>query len=116
MKSAKMIMMPPSDAINTSLTVPNNSHNHHNSSRHHNSNNNKYNSINSSSSNNAGTRMTILPLGGGQEVGRSCILISYQGRNVILDCGIHPGKRGVYIINIYSVCICMYICIYIHWS
>eukprot|EP01038_Epipyxis_sp_PR26KG_P011446 gene11446-15334_t len=38
--------------------------------------------------------MTIMPLGGGQEVGRSCILLQYQGRNIMLDCGCHPGREG----------------------
>ncbi|KFD48738.1 hypothetical protein M513_10368, partial [Trichuris suis] len=33
----------------------------------------------------------IVPLGAGQEVGRSCILISIGGRNVMLDCGMHMG-------------------------
>jgi cleavage and polyadenylation specificity factor subunit 3 len=53
--------------------------------------------------------LTIMPLGGGQEVGRSCILIQFQGyfqrllyigaknlsiigRTVMLDCGSHPGR------------------------
>ena len=40
-------------------------------------------------------QLVITPLGGGQEVGRSCILFSYKDRNVLLDCGIHPGKEGV---------------------
>jgi cleavage and polyadenylation specificity factor subunit 3 len=39
--------------------------------------------------------MTIMPLGGGQEVGRSCILLSYQNRNILLDCGCHPGREGI---------------------
>ena len=38
--------------------------------------------------------MTITPLGGGQEVGRSCILLQYRGRTVMLDCGSHPGRDG----------------------
>ena len=38
--------------------------------------------------------MTIMPLGGGQEVGRSCILLKYSGRTVMLDCGNHPGREG----------------------
>lgn len=38
--------------------------------------------------------MTIMPLGGGQEVGRSCILLQYQGRSIMLDCGCHPGREG----------------------
>ena len=39
--------------------------------------------------------MVILPLGGGQEVGRSCILLQYHGRSILLDCGIHPGREGM---------------------
>ena len=38
--------------------------------------------------------MTIRPLGGGQEVGRSCILLSFKQRNIMLDCGAHPGREG----------------------
>lgn len=38
--------------------------------------------------------MIITPLGGGQEVGRSCILIEYRGRTIMLDCGTHPGREG----------------------
>ena len=26
------------------------------------------------------------------EVGRSCIIVSYKGRRIMLDCGSHPGK------------------------
>ncbi|KAL1283736.1 Integrator complex subunit [Trichinella pseudospiralis] len=33
----------------------------------------------------------IVPLGAGQEVGRSCILITIGGKNVMLDCGMHMG-------------------------
>lgn len=42
----------------------------------------------------AGEEMVIMPLGGGQEVGRSCILLQYQSRNILLDCGCHPGREG----------------------
>jgi cleavage and polyadenylation specificity factor subunit 3 len=38
--------------------------------------------------------MVITPLGGGQEVGRSCIVLDYRGRSVMLDCGTHPGREG----------------------
>lgn len=41
-----------------------------------------------------GEEMIIMPLGGGQEVGRSCILLQYQSRNILLDCGCHPGREG----------------------
>lgn len=40
------------------------------------------------------TEMIITPLGGGQEVGRSCILLQYRGRTVMLDCGSHPGREA----------------------
>lgn len=43
----------------------------------------------------AQSTMVILPLGGGQEVGRSCILLQYHGRSILLDCGIHPGREGM---------------------
>jgi len=33
----------------------------------------------------------ITPLGAGQDVGRSCILVSFGGKNIMLDCGMHMG-------------------------
>ncbi|CAH8533079.1 unnamed protein product [Schistosoma bovis] len=39
-------------------------------------------------------KLTIMPLGAGQEVGRSCILLTFKGKKIILDCGIHPGLRN----------------------
>ncbi|XP_055863977.1 integrator complex subunit 11-like [Biomphalaria glabrata] len=33
----------------------------------------------------------VTPLGAGQDVGRSCILISLGGKNIMLDCGMHMG-------------------------
>ncbi|KAF7256420.1 hypothetical protein EG68_06681 [Paragonimus skrjabini miyazakii] len=39
-------------------------------------------------------RLTVMPLGAGQEVGRSCILLTFKGKKIILDCGIHPGLRN----------------------
>uniref|UniRef100_A0A0K0EME7 Beta-Casp domain-containing protein n=1 Tax=Strongyloides stercoralis TaxID=6248 RepID=A0A0K0EME7_STRER len=35
------------------------------------------------------------PLGAGQEVGRSCHLLQIRNKNIMLDCGIHPGLSGV---------------------
>lgn len=29
--------------------------------------------------------------GAGQDVGRSCILVSLGGKNIMLDCGMHMG-------------------------
>ncbi|KAK6626585.1 Cleavage and polyadenylation specificity factor 73 [Polyplax serrata] len=39
--------------------------------------------------------LRIRPLGAGQEVGRSCIMLEFKGKNVMLDCGIHPGLSGL---------------------
>ncbi|XP_065918918.1 integrator complex subunit 11-like [Dysidea avara] len=33
----------------------------------------------------------VVPLGAGQDVGRSCILVSIGGKCVMLDCGMHMG-------------------------
>ncbi|KJH44441.1 hypothetical protein DICVIV_09540 [Dictyocaulus viviparus] len=35
----------------------------------------------------------IVPLGAGQDVGRSCILVTIGGKNVMLDCGMHMGYQ-----------------------
>ncbi len=37
------------------------------------------------------SEIRILPLGAGQDVGRSCILITMGGKNIMLDCGLHMG-------------------------
>lgn len=37
----------------------------------------------------------VVPLGAGQEVGRSCIIVKYGGKTVMLDCGVHPGFFGL---------------------
>ncbi|CAM9849859.1 unnamed protein product, partial [Choristocarpus tenellus] len=34
--------------------------------------------------------MLIMPIGAGNEVGRSCIVLKYMGKTIMLDCGIHP--------------------------
>lgn len=58
--------------------------------------------------------LLIRPLGAGQEVGRSCIMLEFKGENrcrhflftclefheiterkIMLDCGIHPGLSGM---------------------
>ncbi|XP_008555334.1 cleavage and polyadenylation specificity factor 73-like [Microplitis demolitor] len=39
--------------------------------------------------------LSITPLGAGQEVGRSCILLEFKGKKIMLDCGIHPGLSGM---------------------
>ncbi|MQL98849.1 hypothetical protein Taro_031564 [Colocasia esculenta] len=40
-------------------------------------------------------RMVITPLGAGNEVGRSCVHLSYKGKTVMFDCGIHPAYSGM---------------------
>ncbi|GCC23897.1 hypothetical protein chiPu_0002295 [Chiloscyllium punctatum] len=40
-------------------------------------------------------QLLIRPLGAGQEVGRSCIIVEFKGRKIMLDCGIHPGLEGM---------------------
>ncbi|CAM9175745.1 unnamed protein product [Chrysoparadoxa australica] len=39
--------------------------------------------------------MTVMPLGAGNEVGRSCIVVKYMGKTIMLDCGVHPGYNGM---------------------
>lgn len=39
--------------------------------------------------------MEIMPLGAGQEVGRSCVILKYRGKTVMFDCGIHPARSGM---------------------
>lgn len=36
----------------------------------------------------------VTPLGAGQDVGRSCILVSMGGKNIMLDCGMHMGYNN----------------------
>lgn len=40
-------------------------------------------------------QLTITPLGAGNEVGRSCIILRFKGKTVMLDCGIHPAYNGM---------------------
>ncbi|GAX81273.1 hypothetical protein CEUSTIGMA_g8705.t1 [Chlamydomonas eustigma] len=35
----------------------------------------------------------ILPLGAGQDVGRSCVVVTMGGRSVMFDCGMHVGYK-----------------------
>ncbi|EKX46018.1 hypothetical protein GUITHDRAFT_70813 [Guillardia theta CCMP2712] len=36
-------------------------------------------------------QIKVTPLGAGQDVGKSCILVTIGGKNIMLDCGMHPG-------------------------
>ncbi|KAK0534538.1 endoribonuclease ysh1 [Tilletia horrida] len=40
-------------------------------------------------------RLRIEMLGAGQEVGRSCCVISYKGKTVVCDAGVHPAFTGL---------------------
>ncbi|KAH0456818.1 hypothetical protein IEQ34_014725 [Dendrobium chrysotoxum] len=42
-----------------------------------------------------GDQLIITPLGAGNEVGRSCVYMSYRGKTVLFDCGIHPAYSGM---------------------
>ena len=37
------------------------------------------------------SNITVTPLGAGQDVGRSCLLVCIGGKRVMLDCGMHMG-------------------------
>lgn len=39
--------------------------------------------------------LVFTALGGGSEVGRSCHIIQYKGKTVMLDAGIHPAHEGL---------------------
>lgn len=40
-------------------------------------------------------KLTIMPLGAGSEVGRSCIIVKFKGKTLMLDCGVHPAYNGL---------------------
>jgi cleavage and polyadenylation specificity factor subunit 3 len=44
----------------------------------------------------------FLCLGGGQEVGRSCHIIRYKGKTVMLDAGMHPAHEGITALPFYD--------------
>ncbi len=37
----------------------------------------------------------FLPLGGADDIGASCFYLNISGTGLILDCGIHPRKKGI---------------------
>ncbi|KAJ1909558.1 endoribonuclease ysh1 [Tieghemiomyces parasiticus] len=39
--------------------------------------------------------LRITPLGAGSEVGRSCIVIEYKNKKIMLDAGVHPAFNGI---------------------
>ncbi|KAL6176374.1 hypothetical protein ACLB2K_053008 [Fragaria x ananassa] len=40
-------------------------------------------------------KLIVTPLGAGNEVGRSCVYMSYKGKTALFDCGIHPAFSGM---------------------
>ncbi|XP_062110925.1 cleavage and polyadenylation specificity factor subunit 3-I [Humulus lupulus] len=40
-------------------------------------------------------KLIVTPLGAGNEVGRSCVYMTYKGKTVLFDCGIHPAYSGM---------------------
>ncbi len=39
--------------------------------------------------------LTFLPLGGANEIGASCFYLNIDGTGIVLDCGMHPQKKGL---------------------
>ncbi|KAF2069479.1 hypothetical protein CYY_009201 [Polysphondylium violaceum] len=39
--------------------------------------------------------LEIKPIGSGNEVGRSCVLLKYKGKTIMFDCGVHPAYTGL---------------------
>ncbi|KAK5111476.1 hypothetical protein LTR62_004928 [Meristemomyces frigidus] len=46
--------------------------------------------------------LTFIALGGGNEVGRSCHILQYKGKTVMLDAGIHPAYDGLAALPFYD--------------
>lgn len=46
--------------------------------------------------------LTFIALGGGNEVGRSCHVLRYKGKTVMLDAGIHPAYDGLAALPFYD--------------
>ena len=46
--------------------------------------------------------LMFLALGGGNEVGRSCHIVQYKGKTVMLDAGVHPALDGLATLPFYD--------------
>ncbi|KAK9248096.1 beta-lactamase-like protein [Lipomyces tetrasporus] len=46
--------------------------------------------------------LEFIALGGGNEVGRSCHIINYKGKTVMLDAGVHPALNGLAALPFYD--------------
>eukprot|EP00003_Mantamonas_plastica_P027016 TRINITY_DN568_c1_g1_i2.p1 TRINITY_DN568_c1_g1~~TRINITY_DN568_c1_g1_i2.p1 ORF type:complete len:158 (-),score=44.22 TRINITY_DN568_c1_g1_i2:21-467(-) len=40
-------------------------------------------------------KLEIMPIGAGNEVGRSCVILKFKGKTLMFDCGVHPGLSGM---------------------
>lgn len=49
--------------------------------------------MNIEESKDSSSELFIMPIGAGKEVGRSCIIMQYQNKQIMLDCGIHMNKQ-----------------------
>lgn len=47
-------------------------------------------------------QLLFVALGGGNEVGRSCHIIQYKGKTVMLDAGVHPAMEGLAVLPFYD--------------
>lgn len=48
------------------------------------------------------TDFKFIALGGGSEVGRSCHIIQYHGKTIMLDAGVHPAFSGISALPFYD--------------
>ena len=39
--------------------------------------------------------MEVVPLGGGQDIGKSCIVVTLGGKKIMFDCGMHMGYEDM---------------------
>ncbi|KAG9294026.1 hypothetical protein G9A89_019364 [Geosiphon pyriformis] len=46
--------------------------------------------------------LQITALGAGNEVGRSCLVIQYKGKTIMLDAGVHPAYNGLAALPFYD--------------
>ncbi|ORY00826.1 Metallo-hydrolase/oxidoreductase [Basidiobolus meristosporus CBS 931.73] len=46
--------------------------------------------------------LQITALGAGNEVGRSCHILRYKGKTIMLDAGIHPGLNGLAVLPFFD--------------
>ena len=46
--------------------------------------------------------LLFVALGGGNEVGRSCHIVQYKGKTVMLDAGVHPALEGLAVLPFYD--------------